>query len=166
MNEDKEIRMSERVYATLLHRHYKVEFPFTKEAVDRMRLCPTAFWERSLGWSVSAHKADALRAALTDIEGICKAQGVDTNARDTPLKRSVILHNVDQAAPPFLEGEKGLEKVVRLGAPFVASRALAKSTGLKISGKMVRYAYHRPASEIELDELNRSENEASSLSLV
>lgn len=152
MNEPQEIRMSERVKAVLIHRHYKVDFPYSEEAVSRMSLCPTAHYERSLGWSVSAWKHEALSSALKDIEEICQSLGFDTQLKDVPLTRSVVLFDPENP-PKFLDGPEGKEKVVKLGRPFTATRATAKASGLKITGKEVCYAYHRPATELELEAL-------------
>jgi hypothetical protein len=94
------------------------------------------------------------------VDRILRSKGIDTDADPetwravkAPEKLARTLVRLDDgiAAGTILSVKKGPAMVERMGAPFVGEPKYARWGKPELVGSMLRYAYHRPATEAEIE---------------
>ncbi|MEP3667498.1 MAG: hypothetical protein ABJN42_12310 [Roseibium sp.] len=168
----KRIEISKQVQATLGHqgvgpRHYWTSFPYDKDAIEVMRQAG-GFYDGN-NWNLVAHRVEAATNALKQVDEILRSKGIDTNAdpakrapRAAPKKQARSLVKLDDDIKPgeILKVKKKFVMVERLGAPFVGEPKYARWGKPELVGETIRYVYHRPATEDELDLAEQAMREA------
>lgn len=142
--------------------HYSIELPvFNREAVEIIRMVPTAHWERSDGaWYVRTSRHEALQKAMDRIAAIPgmdrapgQRHGADTEAAAKPAvkpQRTLILADTPCEIGQIMTYRRKPVAVEHLGRPFMADARYAKWGKPELCGAMVRYASHHPASPEEI----------------
>lgn len=163
--EPKRLQAGENLTAYRVGRYYSLTLPqYSREATEIIRMVATAHWERSDGaWHVHASHHQTLQRAMDQvavIPGMDRAPGprratVDTQVATRP-QRSLIPADADFEVGQILTYRRKPVAVERLGAPFMADSRNAKWGKPELAGKMVRYAYHHPASQEEVHAWERT----------
>ena len=159
------IRISTQVYARLGpqgigHRHYTAQFPYDKDAVDIIRMSVGAHYApESGGWQLRAGYPGRVERVLEEIDDLLRRKGINTDAdpaekpdRGAPVKmdRTIVRLEDGVLAGAVINVKKGPVMVERLGSPFIGDGKYARWGKPELVGATLRYAYHRPATEAEI----------------
>lgn len=148
----KHIRISERVHALRSGKFYMVSFPYSEAASKMMGDLAGAFYEPSIrGWHYPWQRAEILEDRLAKIDQCLRDEGFDVDTPEVTLTRQLMIDTGDLAPGLVLETDEGAVTIDRVGKAFTGTRFLAKSTGLKVTNKPVRYVWHRPSLDAEIE---------------
>lgn len=173
--EPERIDIAPDVYAVKLGLYYHIKFPYNREAVEVMRMVATAHYAREMnGWAARQARHEDIRKALIKIDEIL---GPDRHAAREARERAAAEKGAKPAKPAkpqrvivpvedgvkagqVLEIKKKHVTVERLGAPFTADSRYARWGKPEMVGAIVRYAYHRPSTEAEIEAFRQEQLEA------
>ena len=159
------IEVAARVHAIRNRSHYVLSFPWHPEAPGLVRQWVSAHWHKpSGGWLMDAHRHETVRKALEEVAALLRDRGVEI---DAPMEgkagnsgaaangaaapaRIKVPDDGTVTAGSVLETDAGWLVVERLGASFIAGSG-GRNGRAASPGKLMRYAYHRPATEAEIE---------------
>ncbi|MBW3243326.1 hypothetical protein KUV57_11520 [Epibacterium sp. DP7N7-1] len=173
--EPERIDISPDVYAIKIGLYYHITFPYSQEAVNIMRKVATAHFSPEMkGWAARGSRHEDIREALGEISKTLNAnRNAVSRQRDTyaaksrskpdkPVKPQRVLVPIEDGlrAGDVLELKKKHITVERLGTPFTADSRYARWGKPEMVGSLVRYAYYRPSTEAEIEELKKEQLES------
>ena len=159
------IDVAARVFATRNRTHFVLSFPWHPEAQALVRQWVSAHWHKpSGGWLMDAHRHEAVRKALEEVSVLLRERGVEVDAPEPRApthpgraaagaagpSRIKVADDGTVTAGSLLETGAGWLVVERLGASFIAGSG-GRNGRAASPGKLMRYAYHRPATEAEIE---------------
>jgi hypothetical protein len=158
-------------------RRYLVGFPFSPEAVGRIKQISGANWcPTTRSWSVSSSRAAQLEAALRDIAAMPDVAQKAAKARvaavrpkrsdpdGPPLEKIVVAVAAGVKPGDVLDTKKGPRVVESLGVSFRGPAWLGKQGRRELVGERVCYAWSRPETEAELAARSESRVDAEAAS--
>ncbi|WP_027234300.1 hypothetical protein [Leisingera caerulea] len=168
--EPERIDVAEDVYAVKTGLFYHIAFPYHPQAPDIMRSVKTAYFvPETKGWTARIIRHQDIYHALCKIDALLPADRHEKRrAREAATagesgqrkagkkpaarqQRILVLASDDVCETQILEVKGKHVTVERLGTPFMADRKFAKWGKPELVGKLVRYAYHRPSTEAEIE---------------
>lgn len=159
-SEPERIEVSEDLVAIRLNRTYSLRVPFRRSATDIIRTVPTAFYDAgSRTWSVSAIKHEELERAMRRMDEAMGHRAMEPAPapQEAPKKSQKVLVPLSEGhvVGQVLTDRKRPVTVESLGDVFPGPARLAQWGKRDLVGKPVRYVYHHPSTEAEIEAWNR-----------
>ncbi|ETX13649.1 hypothetical protein OCH239_09275 [Roseivivax halodurans JCM 10272] len=159
------IEIAPDVRAWKVGRSYHIAFPYHPEAKRVMDGLDSAYWAPAAHcWIAGANRHGEIEAALRRIDAILGPdRHVRRQAREAaaPGKLARTLVPVDDGleAGQVRQIDGRHVTVERFGREFPAGRGFRRAGRPELDGKMICYAYHRPATDAEIEAFEAQRDE-------